>query len=419
MKRKVDVLVIGGGVVGVCSAYFLSEKGREVTLVEKGDICSGSSYGNAGLIVPSHSIPFANPDALSKGIKWMFNPDSPFFIKPRLSIELMIWLWKFYRASRSISRMKKGMKILNELALESLLLYKELADKGGLDFGFEQRGLLIVSKSEKNLEKLAEECRLMDELGMETRVLDKTGIAKLIPETSLDVYGGAFFPRDAHIVPNRFVEELANFTGKNKTDVHTSTVVIGFETSGTKITAVKTDRGDFEPREVVLAGGAWSPVLARDLGVTLHIQPAKGYSITVDRPENFTNIPLLFSEAKVIVTPMGDRLRFGGTLEFAGLDLSINDRRVQAIRQAARDYIKDLDASLFETSVEWSGLRPCSPDGLPYLGRPHNYENLVIATGHGMLGMTLGPVTGKLVAMLIEKESIPYDLTPLSIERFN
>lgn len=418
MKRTADVLIIGGGVVGICSAYYLCERGRRVVVVDMGEVCSGSSYGNAGLVVPSHSVPLAEPGVISQGLRWLLNPESPFYIKPRLDRELLSWLWKFRRAC-SERHVRRSMPLLRDLHLESLRLFEELAAGDDLDFGFEHRGRLLVCREDGGLEKAAEEARLMQEIGLEVELLDMAGIGKLEPGVRIDGIGGVFYPQDAHLDPARFVRQLAHCVEERGGEIHADTEVLGMEVSGDKITAVETTRGNFTAGEVVLAGGSWSPGIARDLQIKLPIQPAKGYSITVERPPGCPSIPTMLTEAKVAVTPMGDSLRFAGTLELAGLDLSVNRRRVQAMLRAVPAYLPDLDPEEFRLIEIWRGLRPCSPDGLPFLGRSRAYGNLTVAAGHAMIGLSLGPVTGRLVCQLVAKKEPDIDLSFFGVERFD
>ncbi len=416
MAKKEDILVIGGGVIGVCSAYYLMQKGMQVTILDKGEICSGCSYGNAGLLVPSHSVPLPAPGVLSKGLKWMFDSQSPFYIKPRLDLELFSWLWKF-RGFCNQKAMRKTMPIIGEMSLASLELYAELAAIDGLEFGFTQDGVLMVYSTENGYKEGIEEAHLLQDIGLKAELLDGETVLKMQPCLLPGVVGGVFFEQDAHLIPAEFVRGLARVVEEAGGILKTSTEVLGFETSGSRISTVKTTRGDFHPDQVVLAGGSWSPVLARDLDLKLSIQAAKGYSITVVRPETCPTIPLLMGEARVGITPMGQTLRFAGTLELAGLDLSINRGRVEAIMRAAPKYISGTeDLEIIEI---WRGLRPCTPDGLPIIGRTESFQNLTIAAGHAMIGVTLGPITGKMVSQIVSDETPEIDLIPLKAERFN
>ncbi len=419
MKTKTDILIIGGGSIGVCSAHYLSEAGKDVVLVDKTDICAGSSYGNAGLIVPSHSIPLAAPGVIGKALKWMFDPESPFYIKPRLDLELAKWLWEF-QAACTPARMQPSLAVLRDLNLASVQLFTEIAAIEGLDFGFEKKGSLMVYKTEQGLEDGIIEAGILSEKGIQTEILDPGDLRRLDPMANYRASGAVYYPQDAHLVPARFVRELARHVIENSANVriHPSTEVIGFKGRNRRIQTVVTTRGEFSANEVVLAGGAWSPAIASELGLKLPIQPAKGYSVTFERPDRCPEVPASLAESKVAVTPMGDMLRFGGTLELAGMDLSINKRRVAAILNAVPRYLPDLNPNNLKHIETWRGLRPCTPDGLPFLGRSRTYKNLTVAAGHAMIGVSLGPITGKLVSQVVTGQTPAIDLGPLRVDRF-
>jgi D-amino-acid dehydrogenase len=375
MNKKTQTLVIGGGAIGICCAFYLNQQGKDVAVIEKGEICSGSSHGNAGLIVPSHSIPLAAPGVITQGIKWMFDPASPFYIKPRLDREFLSWLWKF-RGACSEANVSRALPVLSRLNTVSLELFDDLAAIEGVDFNYEKKGVAQIFKTRKEFDKGVKEARRLQEYGVESRVLDNKELAPYCRQMRTASVGGLFFPQDAQLIPDRFVHQLARHVENNGVNLLTSTEVIGFETSDRKVSTVKTTRGEIAVEEVILAGGSWSKDVARELDIKLWMEPAKGYSVTFKRPPSCPEIPVMLSETKVVLTPMDDMLEI------------------------------------------WRGLRPCSPDGLPYLGRPRRYDNVIIATGHGMKGISLAPVTGKLVAQLAARENPQIDLTALSIERF-
>ena len=414
MADTSDIIIIGGGVIGVCSAYYLAEGGAQVTLIEQGEIAAGSSYGNAGIVVPSHSVPLAAPGALADGLKWMLDPQSPFYVRPRFDADLWAWILRFGLASR-VGPMRRGIPILRDLSLASTILYKELAALDSLSFDYEQRGMMMVYKTEQGLHHGADEARLLGEFDLRADVLGAAQAHQMEPALRENVIGGIFFPQDAHLNPAKFVRGLAERIEKRGVKIHTDTEVLGFATDGKRITAVQTTRGEFRAKQVIIAAGSWSPVVGRDLRLKIPVQAAKGYSLTVPRPKTSPSIPLILGEARVAVTPMGDLLRFAGTLELAGLDLSINRRRVDAIARAAKEYLRVGDITPTEI---WRGLRPCTPDGLPIIGRTRAFENLILATGHAMLGMSLGPITGKLVAQVANNTKPDIDLHPLRLERF-
>jgi len=416
MTKTHDVLIIGGGVIGVCSAYYLAQMGWTVTLLEKAEICAGCSYGNAGLVVPSHSIPLAAPGVLGKALKWMLNPESPFYIRPRLSPELISWLWRF-RGACTTAHVRRALPVLRDLSYASLVLLKELAAIEGFHFGYRQNGVLAVFRTETGYEQGAREARLLEEAGIPAKHLNASEVRSIEPGLRPEVSGGVYFPDDAHLIPDAFVRGLARIAERKGVRIRTSTEVLGLRTRGRRIVAVETTEGHFQCDEVVLAAGSWSSEIARGLRLDLPIQPAKGYSVTFRRPPNSPTVPLLLGEAKVGVTPMGETLRFAGTLELAGLDLSINRRRLDAmIRSAALYLASTQDLAVMET---WRGLRPCTPDGLPLIGRLERVENLIVATGHAMVGVSLGPITGKLVAQLASDEEPMVDISLLRPDRFS
>jgi len=417
MKQHTDILIIGGGAIGICCAHYLNSLGRKVTLVEKGDIGCGASLGNAGLVITGQSIPLAAPGVISKGLKWMLDPESPFYIKPRLNFNLLQWLWKFSRHCTP-AHLDRAVPILGNLQRTSMDLFKELAAVEGLDLGFRQKGILDAYGNHQEFEKGVKTARLLRKFGLENQILNTGNIRELFPGFRIRAVGGIYYTQDAHLVPDRFVRGLAQFARQNGTVICTDTEVIGMQTSGRRINTVQTTRGDFKADDIVLAGGSWSPRIIGDLNLKLLVQPAKGYSITYRRPPGFPDIPLILAEAKVAITPMDDVVRFAGTLELAGLDLSINRRRVNAILKSIPQYLPDFDIHALELIEIWRGLRPCTPDGLPYIGRPANFDNLIVATGHAMKGISLAPVTGKLVARLAAGKRPDVDISALNIERF-
>ncbi|MBI5839743.1 MAG: FAD-dependent oxidoreductase [Chloroflexi bacterium] len=415
MNTKQDIVIIGGGVIGVCAAYEMTKRGAQVTLIEQGEVASGSSYGNGGLIVPSHSVPLAAPGVPLQGLKWMLNPESPFYIKPHFDLGFIEWMIRFAFASRH-GPMMRSIPILRDLLLASRVLFDHLASEVGFEFGYEQKGTLMVYLTPRALEGGVEEAHLVGRFGIETKILNSAELHKLEPALLPEVIGGIQYLQDAHLDPARFVTGLAEKAQELGVRIQTKTEVLGFETSNFRITRIHTTRGDFPAEQVILAAGSWSPAVMRDLKIKLPVQAAKGYSITLERPQVSPRIPLMFGEARVVVTPLGDRLRLAGTLELAGMDLSINQRRVAAIQENSAKYLPGLErAKVLEI---WRGLRPCTPDGLPVIGRVKAFDNLIIATGHAMLGISLGPITGELVSQVAMGEKPEIELSPLKLERF-
>lgn len=414
-NRYFDAVVIGGGVVGVCSAYYLAKRGYHVALIEQGEIGSGCSHGNAGLVTPSHSVPVAKPGILTKALKWSLHEESPFYIKPRFDLSLFSWLVRFAMSCRT-GPMRKSIAVLKDLSFASLELHGQLAALEGMDHCYDRDILLSLYSSEKGLREGVEECRLLSQYGIASNVLTNAEVRELEPRARPSIVGGICHRDEAHLDPAKFVRGLACVTENLRVSTITGVAVTGFSISGGKISSVRTSRGDILTKSVVLAAGVWSPGVAKSLSLKVPVQAAKGYSVTVKSSSFSTSHALVLGEAKVIVTPMGPVLRFAGTLELAGLDFSINQRRVQAILRAVREYL--FTAGDFEVVETWCGLRPLTPDTLPIIGRSRLLSNLIIATGHGMLGLSLGPITGELVSQLLSDEMPSIDLTLLSPDRF-
>jgi len=414
-----DVIIIGGGAIGVCTAYYLWKNGVQVALLEKGEICSGCSYGNAGLIVPSHIIPLAAPGMIAKGLKWMFNPESPFYLKPRLELDFLEWLWKFNRASTS-KHVRIAIPVLHALLQASSVLFDEIAQARHFDFSLEKKGLLQLYKSHHEFDAeraVAEQAR---QIGLQVSELNPEALHALLPGLRTRAVGGLYYHHDAHLEPAKFVRNLSNYLLQQGVAIYTNTEVYKLVPAGNRITTVETSEGIMTAREFILAGGAWSAQLLRALQIKLPLQGGKGYSITLAAGEPKLDVPCMLHEARVGITPMNGKIRFAGTMELAGLDLSISPRRVAAILKAVPEYIVDWHPLTQLNAAEvWSGLRPCTPDGLPYIGRFARYSNIIAATGHAMLGITLAPITGQLVAEIIGGKTPRVALAPLRCERFN
>jgi D-amino-acid dehydrogenase len=402
-------VVVGGGAIGVCCAFELARRGAEVTLLERGEeLASGASSGNAGLLCPSHSEPIANPDSVRNGLRWMLKPDSPFYIRPRPSVAP--WLARFVKASTT-GRAAEGTRIIRELSVASLELHAGLAGEG-LSTGFERRGILNVYETEAGFEHGRGHASTT---GLTAEVLDSHETRELEPAVGDRIAGGVYFPDEAHCDPLGFVYAIGRAAREAGASIETAVDVRALRRSNGGL-AVDTNRGTLHAGTVVLAAGAWTSRLAAPLGVYLPLEGGKGYHLDLEPAAGDPRIPISLGEAHVIATPLPGRLRLSGTLELSGLDTSISRVRVDAIRRAAARVLA-IDDERVEVDV-WAGLRPCTPDGLPVIGRPYGVEPLVLATGHARKGFSLAPVTGRLVAELLAGEPASLDLAPLSPDRF-
>ena len=415
MSERTDVLVVGGGVVGVCTAHCLVERGVRTTLLERGEICSGASHGNGGWIFPSESAPIPGPGVIREALPWLLDPESPFWIRPRANLALLRWLWDFHRACNA-SALRESFRLRRALSLAGLERFTEFANKLDFDFGFTQRGLALIFRTAKAMRDAQHDVDLLEAAGGSARWLGVEELRGRVSGLSPELAGGLEFTDDAHITPGDFVRGLAADVARRGAAIETHTEVLGVEWSRRGPVRVRTTRGDFTADEVVLAAGAWTPELTRGLGLRVPVEAAKGYSITVERPEGHPDLPLALVEGMVFVTPMGSQLRFGGTLELAGLDMRVNQRRVDALARTVRSFLPGIPRT--PTVEIWRGLRPLTPDDLPILGRPAGTSGLILATGHGMSGISHGPISGELIAQLASGETPEIDLAPFSPDRF-
>jgi len=413
------IVVVGAGVVGLCTAYYAAQKGHRVTVLDRAPSAGdGCSYGNAGMVVPSHFVPLAAPGMVALGLRWMWNPESPFYVRPRLSAELLSWGIKFWRAANA-EHVARSAPLLRDLHWTSRGCFEELGALWGDDFGLAKKGLLILCKTAHGFHEEAQVARRAEDLGIAAAVYGASEVAALEPDVRMDVAGAVHYPMDCHLTPGRLMAALERETAKSGVRLVRGTEVTGFRVAGRRIEALETSCGDVAGDEYVLCAGIWSSRVARALRLAIPMEAGKGYSLTLPRPRATLRHCAILSEARVAVTPMGGALRFGGTMELSGVDSRIDPARVRGIVRAAARYYPEFTEADFDGVSPWCGLRPCSPDGLPYVGRAANYDNLSMATGHAMMGVSLGPVTGKLIAEVLSGEPPSLDIEALSPNRYS
>ncbi|SHG98272.1 NAD(P)/FAD-dependent oxidoreductase [Winogradskyella jejuensis] len=397
-----QVIIIGGGIIGLCSAYYLQKEGCSVTVIDKSNFSSGASYVNAGYITPSHFIPLAQPGIITKGIKWMFNSASPFYVKPRLDVDFLKWAWAF-KSSSTKAKVEKAIPVIKDLNLLSRRLYEDLKDSGDFKFHYVRKGLLMCYKSEKVGEEEWQVGQRGIQEGLKVENLSVSEVKKLEPDVDLDIKGAVYFHSDAHMTPNNFMRDMLSHLKSVGVTFFENETLVDIEVNANSISKIITNNQELEADEVVMAAGSWSQNLSKKLDIKIPLQAGKGYSINVEKDTGI-KIPSILCEAKVAVTPMDGFTRFAGTMEIAGINHNINPVRVKAIAKAAKDYYPNITINSEAIDNAKCGLRPCSPDGLPYIGKSSKCENLTIATGHAMMGWSLGPATGKLVTEIIKKE---------------
>lgn len=412
-----NIHIVGSGVIGLCSAYYLRRAGFNVTVIDAGMAANSCSTGNAGLITPSHAVPLASPGMFRKGLRWMFNPASPFYIRPRLNPDLIRWLWRFYRASnqRTVDRVTP---LMADFQLLSKSLFREIAERENLEFGFRESGILMVARKADTLHEIGILAEQSVQAGMTVHKLPQEAVFAKEPQLSESVLGGYLFADDAYLNPGTFVHVMRSRLDEMGISFITDKSVSSFKTDNNSITAIKLDDGQKIPvRNVLIAAGAWSPGLLKKLGLTLLLQDGKGYSITFPDPGVRMGCPLILEDVAIGVTPAGDKIRVAGMLELSGLDPRLSQKRIDLVRKGVEPYFKGITWP-HDKGVLWSGYRPCSADGVPYVGRITRYQNLSIATGHAMQGMSLGPATGLLVSEILtdKKTSLPVGF--LDAERY-
>ncbi|MEM8999602.1 MAG: FAD-dependent oxidoreductase [Bacteroidota bacterium] len=413
---KKQVVIAGGGIVGLCCAYFLQKEGHQVTLIEKSAMPTGASYVNAGYLVPSHIIPLASPGMLSRGLRYLFDPSSPFYIRPRWDIELFRWAWYFKRSATK-TKVEHAIPILNESNILSRELFFGIKASGDLgNFHLERKGLLMIYQTEKERDhelKIAEKAKSM---GIEVDDLDGSALRKIEPNVAIEALGALHYHSDAHTTPSIFMEQMLNHLKNNGVIISQGEEIQNIVHHKGRITKMTTRKKIYEADEFILATGSWTPTLARQLNLNISLQAGKGYSIDVKKNTGIT-MPAILMEAKVAVTPMKGFTRFAGTMEFSGVNNTLVGKRVDTIVDSACRFYKDLVFDEFDKTNAKCGLRPVSPDGLPYVGKPRALQNLIVATGHAMMGWSLGPITGKVVSEIISDKKTSLNITAFDPDR--
>lgn len=414
MSKK--VVIIGGGIIGLSSAYYLQKEGHEVTVVDKYDFSSGASHVNAGIITPSHIISLAAPGMINKGLKWMFNSSSPLSIKPRLDLDFLKWSLLFKKASTN-KKVEQSIPIIKDINLFSKDLYESIKTSGDFDFFYQDKGLLMYYKTDEAGEEEWNVGKRAIKEGLKVKNLTKEEVKKLEPNCNLNIKGAIYYHSDAHMTPNEFIPQLKTYLEKNGVTFLSNEEVLDIHILDDKVTSIKTNKQTLLADEYVLATGAWTQNIAKKLQVKIPVQAGKGYRINVNNKIGIT-IPAILMEAKVAVTPMNGFTRFAGTMEIGDINHKININRVKTIAKAGEQYYDGLKINQKDINNANCGLRPCSPDGLPYIGRLTKTKNVTVATGHAMMGWSLGPATGKLVSEIISGKKTSLNLEPFTPERF-
>lgn len=408
------VAVVGGGAVGLFCAHYLAKDGHEVTVIDQGSpVSERCSSGNLGYLVPSHFVPLASPGALGLGLRAILEPAGPLRIKPTFDPGVLRWMLQFARSSTRRNVDQAG-PVLHRLCQASVNLHDEFAADRGLEI--RREGLLLVCASEQTLDHEVAVASAGRDLGIRSEILDVDKLKQIDPGIEYRAAGALYYPDDRSLNPAELLGALVQSLQALGVRLAWDTKVRSLSIKDGKAVGVETSGSRVDADAVVIAAGAWSPALARTAGVNLAVQAGKGYSMTISRPPVHPRVPSLLIEGRIGLAPLSDGLRLGGTMEFGGIDLDVNPRRVQAIVESARRFVPAL-VGVFDSAPIWKGLRPCSPDGLPFVGPFKRVPNLLAATGHAMLGITLAPITGTLIASHVRGEN-PEDSEALRPDRF-
>ena len=410
-----NIIIIGGGIIGLCSAYYLQKEGHQVTIVDQSNMDNGASYVNAGYLSPSHLVPLSAPGVMKKGLKWMLNPASPLYIKPRLDSDFIKWTLAFNKSCNA-NHVEKAIPAIKGITLLTQDLFDDIKREEGFSFHYEKKGLLMLCQTDKMLEEEIKTAQLAKREGLDVNEISKEELQVLEPTAKINIKGATYYKCDSHTTPHEFMTEMKAHLKTVGVTFFSNEKVEDLVINNRKIEAVKTKNQTLKADEFVLAAGSWSAILSKKLGLKLLLQAGKGYRINTTQTTGIT-IPSILAEAKVAVTPMNGFTRFAGTMEIAGINDNINRIRVEAIAKAANNFYPDVTLTQEEKNDVASGLRPVSPDGLPYIGKSSKCENLTIATGHAMMGWSMGPATGKLVSEVISDKKTILNLSPFHPDR--
>ena len=413
------VVIIGGGIIGLSSAYYLKESGHEVTVIDQTDMTQNCSYGNAGYVCPSHFVPLATPGIVKQGLKWMLNSKSPFYVQPRLSWSLIEWGLKFMKMATP-ENVERAAIPLRDIAIFSQKLYEDWTKLPQFAFAYEHKGLLEIFQTQVGADHAQHMVDKAISLGLtDTVMLDHTALQKLEPQTKINAIGAAWFKCDAHLYPAKLMQQLIADLKQKGVRLIGNEEVSGFENHNGAITKVITANNAYDADAVVVASGSWSREVAAKMNVKILLVPGRGYSVTLEDSPYKINYPSVLVEGRVALTPMdGNKIRFGGTMEITSTQTPPRMSRVMGVLQAVERYYPEFKVPMPTMEKIWYGYRPCSADGLPYIGRTKQWKNVVMATGHAMVGLSLGAGTGKLVSEILNEEKCSMNIAPFDPNRF-
>lgn len=416
MSDKGRAIVVGGGVIGAACAHYLAASGWSVQIVEQGRFGGGCSHGNCGLIVPSHVLPLAEPGAVRSAWQSLFDKDASFAIQPRLDPALWLWLGRFALQCNRRSMLEAG-RARQALLQSSRRLWEQLIETEPLACEWEHRGLLCVYRSPEAMEDFTRVDQLLrDEFQVAAERWEPDELLQREPALRPGLAGGWYYPDEAHLRPDRLLASWRTQLEERGVVVLEQCRFQGFLQKGGRAQAAVTDQGDLPAHAFVVATGALTPKLHKQLGCRVPIQPGKGYSLTMPRPGRCPTMPLIFPETRVAVTPLQSGYRLGSTMELAGYDATLNRERLHLLKKGAEPYLCEPYSEPVEE--EWFGWRPMTHDGVPVIDRAPRMENVILAAGHNMEGVSMAPATGKLVAELLGDAAPHLPPGPYRMRRF-
>lgn len=413
-----NVVIVGGGVIGLNTAYYLRRAGHEVTVIEKNDFTDGCSYGNMGYISPSHFIPLATPGIIAQGLRWMLSSSSPFYVKPRLDIDLIRWGLAFWKKA-SAKNVEHNAPHLNNLLQLTRELMKDMKRELPQPFDMTEKGCWMLWKNGKTGEHEKHLSEQANRFGLKTIICTPQQVQEYETEVETNVAGGVLYLDDCHVNPGKFMQSLYSQLQKMGVKFWLNTTVTGFETANGKINTVITDRADIPCGELVIANGSWLGGISKLLGIKILMQPGKGYSMEYSDLAKNLQYPSILVDDRTATTPIDQWLRIGGTMELSGHSDNILPKRVQSIHEAFKKYYPAMNLPQPDMNKVWYGYRPVSPDGMPYIGRHRAFSNLIYAGGHAMLGVSAAAGTGLLVKEIISGEQPSIALQAFDPARFS
>jgi D-amino-acid dehydrogenase len=410
------VVIIGGGVIGLSCAHYLHEAGFKVTVIDQNKMGSGSSYANCGYICPSHVLPLAEPGMVKTGLKSLLQPGAAFKIKPQLRFSLYKWLYRFSMRCNTKQMLESGNH-LQAILNDSKKAYSDLFDKHPINAQWKTNGLFYVLKTSKGIDEFARSDNILEQnFGLKADYIDGCDLSNFDPSLKENLAGGFLYKNDASLEPAELIKNWVEYLENKGVEFIENCQLMEINKRGQKICSIKTNKQTIQAGHYVFATGAWSQQLSKELDCKIPVEPCKGYSVTIDKPEICPKTPMLFPEHRVGITPFDNSFRLGSMMEFSGHDKSIPDERIKQLYKSAEPYLNsNYDRN---NAIPWYGWRPMTWDSLPIIGQVPKIKNAMLATGHNMLGLTLAPATGKLIAELIVGKETTIDPKPYSPMRF-